>query len=286
MAEGVQIFVGLISILVNLLVVPEFRRRFRLDDLPGEARREGERITGRFTRYTRVLRERAAPGHARARDDRTAGMASWLIFCHDQLDGHQLPAELAREIDGRPVGSAKQVIFRGDARCWLILEGRNGYRGNGLPARLREELGRANREGVEIRAVAFGQGPSWLLLRGDDSLVGEGLPPLLEVKLQQFRGDGLSVKDVALGPAESWVILLGRNGFRVQGVPRRLRQRLGDYNVAQHEIRQVVLTPTGGWVVLYGRNGFSASGVPAALIDHLRRHQEAGRELARLCIGV
>lgn len=274
----VEAVLGLLTLLVSLLVVPEFRRRVGLDKLPEAV----ARVSGRIAAYTRsarqtVVRSLTARSPAPpAPEEATARPPSGWVLVHSRgCRSHGLPGGIRQRVDAaRAHEPVKQFAYRGDAEGWLVLHGRNGFVGRNLPRDLRQHLAQANRMNQEIEQVAFGAQSGWLLLAGG-AFVARGIPQALERKLLDYGREGRRVKRVALGPGSGWVVLLGRNGFRTQGVPGQLHAELAACNRAREEIKQVVLLPAGGWLALHGRNGFSSQHLPPealAALEECRRN--------------
>jgi hypothetical protein len=89
----------------------------------------------------------------------------------------------------------------------LMLYGRNGWAGSGLPARLSSALTELHDENSFIDDVQLTEKGRWLILNGNNGFQWEDIPSGLERQLKRYNNDNEVVNSVTFNDSGDWIII-------------------------------------------------------------------------------
>jgi len=89
----------------------------------------------------------------------------------------------------------------------LMLYGRNGWAGTGLPSNLSSALNELNNDRSYIDDVQLTEEGSWVILYGDNGFRWYDIPSSLEKKMREFNNDNEIVTSVTFNDAGDWIII-------------------------------------------------------------------------------
>ncbi len=87
----------------------------------------------------------------------------------------------------------------------LVLYGRNGWAGSGLPYGSSDALNELNRDREYIDDVQITEGGSWLILYGNNGFRWSNIPYSLERKIREWNTDNEVITSVTFNDAGDWI---------------------------------------------------------------------------------
>ena len=89
----------------------------------------------------------------------------------------------------------------------LMLYGRNGWAGTGLPQGLSTALNELNKNSEYIDDVQLTEQGRWLILYGDNGFRWKNIPYSLERKLREFNDKNEVITSVTFNDAGDWIVI-------------------------------------------------------------------------------
>ncbi len=148
-----------------------------------------------------------------------------------------------------------------------------------IPDETRQVIERFQREGHQVKWVAFAPNGGWSVLYGKNGYFNRNIPDELHQLMVKYAQEGRELKSVAFAPNGGWSLLYDKNGYFNRNAPDELHQLVVKYAQEGRTLKTIAYAPNGGWSLFYDKNGYFNRNVPDELHQLVVKYAQEGREL-------